>query len=137
MGRIIIEDYREFRFALATIEAVRILVIENNLLWSSKLKSGLIALGHAPVISPALPSDAGGYELAIVNLSQPTPSPKELIASLHSYGIKVIAHAGHKEKDLLQLGKEAGADVLVTNGELSAKLEAVVAKACRGENGES
>jgi len=111
------------------MESVKILVVESNLLWSSKLKSGLTALGHEPVVSSGFPVDPGEAAIAIVNLSQLKPSPADLIRWCHENDIKVIAHAGHKEKELHALGREAGADVLATNGELSSKLADVLARA--------
>lgn len=105
---------------------MRILVFESNLMWSSKLRVGLNALGHEPIFLNELGNQPVAGDLAIVNLSQPSPPPTELITALHAAGIKVVAHAGHKEKELLALGKEAGADFLTTNGELSAKLEDVL-----------
>ena len=99
---------------------MRILVFESNLMWGPKLRLGIEALGHEAIFLNQLLDESGDF--AIVNLSQPKPDPRQLIADLHGKGIKVIAHAGHKEKDLLHLGREAGADFLVTNGELSAKL---------------
>ncbi len=108
---------------------MNVLVFENNLLWSAKLKLGLQALGHqATVISGNLP-DSIEADLAIVNLSQPQPPSKYLIDQLKSRNVTVIAHAGHKEKQLLQLGQEAGADILATNGELSGKLQEVIGRA--------
>jgi hypothetical protein len=106
-----------------------ILIFENNLLWSSKLKTGLASLGHEAIVLSGSPPVGISADLAIVNLSQPNPPPKELIEQLRLLSIKTIAHAGHKEKELLALGKEAGANMLVTNGELSAKLEDVIARA--------
>ncbi len=104
------------------------LVLEKNLLWSSKLKQGLTILGHeAKVSSGEIPDEP--FDLASVNLSQAEPDPAELVNRLRDKRIMTIAHAGHKEKQLLELGKRAGADLLVTNGELSAKLPEVLSKA--------
>jgi hypothetical protein len=108
---------------------VHVLVFERNLLWSSRLKSGLVALGHRADVLVDIPTGDFSADLAIVNLSQPTPLPKELIGNLKRKGIKTVAHAGHKERDLMALGRDAGADVLATNGELAAKLAEVIHRA--------
>jgi DNA-binding NarL/FixJ family response regulator len=108
---------------------VKVLVIESNLMWSSKLKMSLLALGHEPILSGGWPSQDVQADLAIVNLSQPDPAPADLIETLRSRHIKVVAHAGHKEKQLHELGMKAGADVLATNGELSSKLKDILERA--------
>ena len=41
----------------------------------------------------------------------------------------VIAHAGHKEKDLLEMGRQAGSDHVATNGELTFKIELLLTAA--------
>lgn len=43
-------------------------------------------------------------------------------------GVKTIAHAGHKEKELLATGEAAGVDLVVTNGTITHKLGEVLAK---------
>ena len=95
---------------------MKILVFESNLMWSSRLMQTLRKLGHEPILT----QKPGPADAAIVNLGE--GDPKELVAQLHASGVKVIAHAGHKEKLLHQLGRDAGADVLATNSELTYKL---------------
>jgi hypothetical protein len=80
-------------------------------------------LGHEPVLRNRLPEESEGAHAAIVNLGDPALDPKALVAKLHDLGVRVIAHAGHKEKDLLTLGREAGVDLLASNSELTFKLE--------------
>jgi hypothetical protein len=84
---------------------VRVLVFERNLLWSSKLLNGLRGLGHEGVMAKQMPVHADGAEFAIINLSEPDPSTA--VSRLHEMGVKVIGHAGHKEKELLELGRAA------------------------------
>ena len=99
-----------------------ILVFETNLMWSARLVQSLRGTGHEPMLRNSLPEDAEGASVAIVNLGQAAPDPVALVARLHELGVKVLAHAGHKEKELLELGRAAGADRLATNSELTFKL---------------
>jgi len=108
---------------------MKVLVFEDNLMWSSRLLQSLRGFGHEGIIKKSLPDSAEGAEVAIVNLGSTTPSPIDLVQRLHSLGIRVLAHAGHKEKQLLQLGREAGADILATNSELTFKLPELVERA--------
>jgi len=48
------------------------------------------------------------------------------VVALKAMGAVVIGHAGHKEKELLAAGKEAGCDRLATNSELTNKLHQIL-----------
>jgi len=100
---------------------VRVLIIERNLIWSARLTNSLKALGHEAIVVDKLPSEFDA-NIAIINLADPN-SP---VALLQAAGVKIIAHAGHKEKDRLELGKAAGCDLVVTNSELTYKLPEIL-----------
>lgn len=99
---------------------MRVLIFEPNLMWSARLQRSLLALGHEPVLRGEYAGEPG--DAAIVNLGESALDPTALIAALHEGGVPVIAHAGHKEKELAELGRRAGADVLATNSQLTFKL---------------
>ncbi len=103
-----------------------VLVLEENLMWSERLRSGLTALGHQALVltGPADPVPAS--EAAVVNLGSRAFDPQEWIPRLREAGVKVVAHAGHKEQPLLQVGRDCGADLVVTNSELTHKLQDVL-----------
>ncbi len=101
---------------------MRVTVFEDNLMWSSRLVQSLKALGHEPLLVSKLTDDWGTPEAAIVNLGSSSLVATDLVPRLHELGAKVIGHAGHKEKDLLSLGKVAGCDRVATNSELTFKL---------------
>jgi ketopantoate hydroxymethyltransferase len=102
---------------------MKLLIFESNLFWSTRLVHSARALGHeALVVSEPQEGDA-----AIVNLG--APNVQMLIEELKRRGIYVIGHAGHKEKDLHALGREAGCDKLATNSELTFKLGSLLDQA--------
>ncbi len=107
---------------------MRILIFESNLMWSSRLVQSLRKLGHEPLLRAEGAGSSEGAVAAIVNLGDPAFDPPALVPQLQSQGLKVIAHAGHKEKELLELGRLAGADILATNSELTFKLESLLAQ---------
>lgn len=97
-------------------------VFEKNLMWSSRLLQSIKGIGHAGILQTVV--DEGSADAAIVNLGDPeTPS---LVQELKSKGIFVIAHAGHKEKELLDLGRGLEVDRLATNSELTFKLPQIL-----------
>jgi len=105
---------------------MKVLIFEDNLMWSSRLTQSLKAFGHEPAVRTGLPAEAEGATAAIINLGSKSPDPAALVTRLHELGIRVIAHAGHREKELIELGRAAGADVLATNSELTFKLPKLV-----------
>jgi non-ribosomal peptide synthetase component E (peptide arylation enzyme) len=109
---------------------MRVLVFETNLMWSSKLANSLKALGHDPVLLRTVPTGELKGDAAIVNLSEGPLGATTLIDLLRANSIPVIAHAGHKEKALHEIGRKHGADVLATNSEMTFKLEELLARLC-------
>ena len=105
-----------------------ILVFEDNLIWSARLAKTVQALGHQPMVLSRVPAELPEAEAAIVNLGSRQIKPPELIPRLKQAEIYVIAHAGHKETELLKLGKQLGCDRLATNGELTFKLGQLLPK---------
>ena len=103
-----------------------VLIFESNLMWSSRLVQSLRNLGHEPLLRTKMPETSEGAEAAIVNLGDHALDPKPLVARLQELCVRVIAHAGHKEKDLMQLGRDANVEILATNGQLTFKLESLL-----------
>jgi hypothetical protein len=100
------------------------LVFEDNLMWSSRLVKTLTSLGHEVRVVTTTPDEIGNARVAIVNLG--SAAFRGLVPGLKAKGIHVIGHAGHKEKDLLELGREAGCQTLATNSELTFKIPAIL-----------
>jgi hypothetical protein len=105
---------------------MKVLVFETNLMWSSRLVKSLRGLGHEAEVRTELPEPDVHADAAIVNLGDAHPDPKELVHRLKKADVFVIGHAGHKEKDLHALGREAGCDRLASNSELTFKLETLL-----------
>lgn len=101
------------------------LVLEDNLMWSVQLQKSLKALGHEVQVESTTPAEASA-DIAIINLGSSSFPPEATVPLVKGWGMKVIAHAGHKEKDLHQVGAGLGCDVLCTNSELTWKLENVL-----------
>ncbi len=102
-----------------------LLLFERNLLWSVRLQRALAALGHEATVAESL--GEASADLAIVNLSE-TDRVEGLVAALKARGIPVLAHAGHRERELMALGKALGVDRLATNGQMANDLPGVLAR---------
>ena len=99
---------------------MRVLVLEENLMWSSRLRQTLTAFGHEAIVA----TSPQPCDVAIIGLERKSMS--EDVAELKRLGVFVIGHAGHKEKELHAAGREAGCDRLATNGELTHKLPQIL-----------
>ncbi|MDX2065401.1 MAG: hypothetical protein SFX74_06630 [Fimbriimonadaceae bacterium] len=110
---------------------MRVAVLEENLLWGPRLRQTLLAFGHDPhLVSPkqSAADPLPGVEVAIVNLSSTVFPPTEWVPRLRAAGILVIAHAGHKEKDLLEAARGLECDYVATNSEITNKLPQILEK---------
>jgi hypothetical protein len=93
-------------------------------MWSARLVQSLNALGHEPFVVTELPDESETAHVAILNLGGSTFAT--LVPALKERGVFTIGHAGHKEKELLELGREAGCDRIATNSELTFKIESLL-----------
>lgn len=103
-----------------------ILILDDNLMWTEKLRRSVIALGHTPLVATSLPEQRA--DIAILNLGRPHLSSPEILKALRERGTYTVGHAGHKEKDLLLEGTANGVDRVVSNSTLAFKLEDILAK---------
>ncbi|MBA3727493.1 MAG: hypothetical protein H0W86_13945 [Armatimonadetes bacterium] len=103
------------------------LILEDNLIWSGRLRQALRALGHEVEFVSEMPIEPSGH-VAIINLSSPRLNPFDAVSKLREKGFLVIGHAGHKEKELWERGREAGCSRIVSNSELTFKLETILAE---------
>jgi hypothetical protein len=114
---------------LAIVSLMKVLIFEDNLMWSVKLQKTVKGLGHEGQVLAKIPAEIPSAEAAIVNLGSETMGVDALLPLLREAGVWVVGHAGHKEKGLLQSGREAGCDLVVTNSVLTFKLDQVLAQA--------
>lgn len=99
---------------------MRVLVLENNLMWSPRLANGLRALGHEPIVLERVPAEWPSADAAIVNLG--VPAFVAVVGDLEAKGVSTVGHAGHKEKEILDLGREAGCSRIATNSQIANRL---------------
>jgi hypothetical protein len=104
------------------VHGMRVLIFEENLMWAPRLAKSVKAFGHEAIVLSRLPDELPTGDVAIVNLSSRAMPPSQLVPMLRAAGIKVLAHAGHKETELLELGKGLGCDRLASNGEITNKI---------------
>jgi len=106
---------------------MKVLVFEDNLVWSSRLLQTLRHLGHEPTLMKCVDFEPSGAEVAIVNLGSQGLPALQIVPKLKELGIHVIGHSGHKEKGLQANGAELGCDQVVSNSQLTFKLDQLLA----------
>lgn len=102
---------------------MKILVFEDNLMWAPRLRQTLVGLGHEPVMMSKVPGEMPEAPVAIVNLSSSRMPVFDLVSRLKGEGLYVIGHAGHKETELRERGREAGCDQILSNSQTTFSLE--------------
>jgi len=107
---------------------VKIAIFEENLMWGPRLVQSVRGLGHEPMLIERGTTDLPDADLAIINLGSPVFPPETLVPALKAKSIRIIAHAGHKEKQLHEIGKDLNCDYLATNSELTFKLPQIIVK---------
>ena len=86
----------------------------------------LTALGHVAVVRTKPDPTPGDAHVAIVNLGSRALEPDRLVPLLNAAGIHTIGHAGHKETEVLELGRASGCTTIATNSQLTFKLESLL-----------
>jgi len=104
---------------------MKVLLFDDNLIWSVRFTQTLRALGHEPVQNQGIPEETDA-QVAILNLGSPKIDAAALVPALQRLGVRVIGHAGHKEKELHALGRAVGCDVLATNRQITHDLGALL-----------
>ncbi|MBS1707378.1 MAG: hypothetical protein JSS65_01510 [Armatimonadetes bacterium] len=105
---------------------MRVLIFEDNLMWSVRLRASVVALGHEAQVIDRVEAELPVGDLAIVNLGSDKLPAAELVPRLKAEGVHVVGHAGHKEKPLAQLGNELGCDQVVSNSVITFHLSKVL-----------
>lgn len=104
---------------------MKVLLFDDNLMWTTRFTKTLRSLGHEVELATGVP-DQTDAQAAILNLGSPKIDAAALVPALQLLGVRVIGHAGHKEKELHALGKAVGCDVLATNRQITVDLEGLL-----------
>jgi len=107
---------------------MKVAIFEDNLMWGPRLVQSVRALGHEPIAISQWTDDIPETEFALINLGSTVFPPARLMEILRTRPTKVIAHAGHKEKQLHEVGRDLGCDYLATNSEMTFKLPEIFRK---------
>lgn len=105
---------------------MRVLLLEDNLMWSVRTRKGLEALGHEVTVLSRPQGQLPESDLVIVNLGATRFDAIEQVKALKQRGTRTIGHVGHKDKGQWKAGEQAGCEKVVSNGTLANRLQAVM-----------
>ncbi len=111
-----------------------VVIIEDNMLFSSKFTPILKNLGFSPkVISFVKPTTSEKIkeinpELIIINIESRVNSPINLIKELKDQNpdYKIVGYCGHGNINAVEQAKQAGIDLVVSNGVISSQLPQIL-----------
>jgi hypothetical protein len=103
----------------------KILLYEDNLLWSARLAVAARSAGHQ--VSVKTRPDLEPGEVAIIDLGSVLLTPLDLIPKLAEQGTVVLGHIGHRETTLIEAALKAGCKYVASNGEISKKFPEMLA----------
>ncbi len=111
-----------------------IVVIEDNMFFSSKFTPVLKNLGFTPKIisfvKPTTPEKIKELtpEIIIINIESRANNPIQLIKKLkeENQNYKIVGYCGHGNINAMEQAKQAGIDLVVSNGAISSQLPQII-----------
>lgn len=115
-------------------DAVRVVVADDDLLFSSRISASLVRLGYRPTVARTAETFEAALRDApravIVNLAARRFDALDAIRRLKRdqtmRGIRVLGFCGHRDVERAKAAKTAGCDAVTTNGAVAADLERVL-----------
>ncbi|NPA51279.1 MAG: hypothetical protein GXO22_00095 [Aquificae bacterium] len=111
---------------------MKILIIDENMILSSKLRNQAKDKGYEPKILSFVRQDSyekiKGFnpDYILINLESKANSSLELIDKLKKDNFKIIGYCGHTRIDLAQKAKDKGANFIATNSSIISHFEEII-----------
>jgi DNA-binding NarL/FixJ family response regulator len=111
---------------------VPVLVAVRDLLFRSRIQSAADRLGVPLTLAPrdrplADAARAAGGGLLLLDLGD--PGALDQIPAVRAAGLTVVAFAGHVQEDLIASARAAGADEVLSKGQLVSRIDAILSAA--------
>ena len=114
----------------------KIVLIENNLIFSQKIAANLKGLGYAVQVEQSFDSvrveAETGISAIIVDLAARGMDGLGMVKNIKSApetaAIPVIGFCGHAEKELMEKATANGCEIVTTNGKITSDLPALLNK---------
>ena len=100
-----------------------------DLMFSTRVRDAARRQGHdCQIVTRAADVEAnlGGADLVIVDLMVPGGGALDAVAAAAGAGVPVVAYGEHVLAEVLQAGRDAGADEVLTRSEFTRRLAALL-----------
>lgn len=108
-----------------------VLIVDENLLWSAKLRSTVAQMGGTAVVLEQPGQSVPTADLAVIRLDSARFPAEEWVPKLLTMGCRVLGHVGHKEKERTEMGRRLGCHLVVSHSTLSHKTVDTLTQALR------
>ena len=105
--------------------AMNVLGCIHELMFSTRLRDAAAALGHqCEMVRKAadVPDRLAGVDVLVIDLMVAGGGALEAVAAAKAAGVTVVAYGEHVAADVLQAGRDAGADEVWTRSEFTRRL---------------
>ncbi len=118
----------------------RVVAFIPDLMFGSKVVSGLRAAGHEPVLASDLEAARAalpGAAVLVVDLTYDAPDRIEQVRLVRPAGVRTLAFYSHVETDVRDLGQRAGFDLVIPRSRMAREGAALVDRLVEGEGADN
>jgi hypothetical protein len=105
---------------------VKVVILENDLMWSVRLQKRMQSLGYDAQVIDRWTDEIPYTDIAVINMRSREFPLEKTVDLLKEKKVFILGHVGHKESDLILLGKNLNIDKIVTNSMMIHKLEEIL-----------
>jgi CheY-like chemotaxis protein len=113
---------------------VKVLGCIRDLMFSTRVRDAARQHGHeCQIVTKAadVADNLPGADLVVIDLMVMGGGALEAVAAAAAAGVPVVAYGEHVQADVLQAGRDAGADEVFKRSEFTRRLEALLADAAQ------
>ncbi len=109
---------------------MKVLGCIRDLMFSTRVRDAARQHGHdCQIVTRAddVAGNLGGADLVIIDLMVPGGGALDAVSAAAAAGVTVVAYGEHVQADVLQAGRDAGADEVLTRSEFTRRLDVLLA----------
>jgi DNA-binding response OmpR family regulator len=110
--------------------AVKVLGCIRDLMFSTRVRDAARRHGHdCQIVTRAadVAGNLGNADLVVIDLMVPGGGALEAVSAAAAAGVTVVAYGEHVQAEVLQAGRDAGADEVLTRSEFTRRFGALLA----------
>jgi len=115
---------------------VKVLACIRDLMFSTRVRDAARRHDHeCQIVTKAgdVAANLAGADLVIVDLMVPGGGALEAVTAASAAGVPVVAYGEHVQAEVLQAGRDAGADEVLTRSEFTRRLDVLLSEGGGGQ----